>query len=215
MNYLFGILVLFSIHLSEQYEIISLEIGQNRFEFEPDQSVLPKFFIPSYIDIYPYNDGHGNILIINLIARFFGSAASIMSFNYGHFIYKQDGDQFVNFTIPWLPTHVNKYAESSLTYYTSFDTIRIPKDSIENSVFQLNNGIQENLSLTEEGDLRDEIVILKLKAPTGENVTFIGKYKPRFMEKVLKKYCCFFKRRGILPYRYKMIRDQVTTPNPS
>ncbi|KAK2194671.1 uncharacterized protein BdWA1_003858 [Babesia duncani] len=163
---------------SEQLKLVSLDMNEKSFEFEPKELAVSEYFNGCYIDAYISKKYNNNPFVIRL---FFFDFISSECYSY-FFIIKNN--KLVNFEIPWDSPDFEKITKDSGTYYKvkgSFSFLL--KDKLLNEIIAKNNLATTDVPAFDSIDMKSLKMTLKFKLESGSIVTYRSRCKGTLSEK--------------------------------
>ncbi|KAK2194669.1 hypothetical protein BdWA1_003344 [Babesia duncani] len=163
---------------SEQLKLVSLDMNEKSFEFEPKELAVSEYFNGCYIDAYISKKYNNNPFVIRL---FFFDLISSEWYSY-FFIIKNN--KLVNFEIPWDSPDFEKITEGSGRYYKVKGSYHILlKDKLLNEIIAKNNLTTKDVSAFDSIDMKSLKMTLKFELESGSIVTWTGECKGTLSEK--------------------------------
>ncbi|KAK2195191.1 hypothetical protein BdWA1_002864 [Babesia duncani] len=192
--------MLFCMHFSLQYELVSLDLDDMHYEFEPKKYFLPRLFVPRYLDVYASKDYEESYFMINL------SSNTPRSDGFMHFLFKVDGNRIMNYASPNTPRGFTLYNKDSVVYYLTKDPNLIPRIAFRDYFGEIRKDIKVDASSAYPIRVSLNQVTLKLKSFWGKTILFTGSLVPSRPGSALKWCCPLF----YLPdvFRYKLIKEK-------
>ncbi|KAK2195197.1 hypothetical protein BdWA1_002870 [Babesia duncani] len=206
MNYLFTIFMLFCMHFSQQYELVSLDIDKRSFEFEPKDLVMPESFVPRYIEAYKSKRYKNNPFLISLLLE------DITSSNWYSYFFISKNDKFVNFKIPKMEQEFEKVTLGFATYYKDSEPFSIHfYNKNLNSIISKDNSTTQDGSAIEEIDMKSIQIKFKFKLESGFIATCTSEYKGTFSDRHwwFRWFGYCMRKCTKEPYRYKLVRERI------